>query len=487
MTDLKYVEPSQTAKVRTLTMYALYRRYSNEVHGCKWQDFNGQQPDLDEFRKWVQAASLRSAKSDIHTQARDQMDALQSCFTDLFGTENPFEIATGILGIMLTPSNQTPADDGQSEDGQPETGEFIFALDRVVKVRTPNGRHKFFCSISATMIHELMEKQLVRPAGPALLDQRRVNDIAQRIITNTWHGGTLTWNCRPDEVETQYDEANQRLYILQGVPTVPDSYQRHEAIKKAVARVLSVNGLLNFNPDEYAIPLIIEQLEKHEETQLTNEYNRAGNRSTGKTKQHDVNQLSRYTNQMVNRIMETSKDSKAHLFSISNVELMADNITKSSPKMVTFRTLSKGIKLGFPQLDEDNFEAIAEFLQEFQASLGEALPDLKPSTGEHRRRVRKESIVDSNLMIQAYLRLAGHLWNNWTPDWENQVAMLGQPYDDSPNGHLMSRKNPLWQQQKVTAQGINGDIVMLKGPSNSNGALEALKQIIGTPAQTPST
>ena len=348
---------------------------------------------------------------------------------------------------------------------------FNFALNGVVKVPRPDGREKFLCVISAAQIHELLVAGKVRPSGPVALDRRRVNNMVDRILGNTWHGGALTWNLRPDEVEVAYDEHDQRLYILHGKPTIPDSYQRHEAITKAVDRTGELG--LAFDPEQYAMPLIIENLDADGEVDLNIEYNLVTSRSTNRARRKSP-RLMLYPNQMVNRIMEMEANAEEPIFSQASVELATDNLSRSSAKVATFSTLARGIELGFPSLNDDNFQEIARFLQEFLPCLAKALPELKRMSRKNRGTVRGESIVDSGIMIQSYLRLAGHLWDKEVQDWPHHVARLGQPHDEFPDGKLMSRNNPLWERQKVLVPNNKGEMVLSKGLETSEAVYKTL-------------
>lgn len=349
-----------------------------------------------------------------------------------------------------------------------------FALDGVVKVHRPNGRDKFICSISAATVRELMAAGKIEPLRTVALDESRMNDMVERILDNIWHGGALTWNARPGKVEVEYDEAERRLYILNGKPTIPDSYQRHEGIKKAVERANLLK--LPFEPEQYEIPLVIERLDADGERALNIEYNPVTSHATNRTRRKS-SRLMVYPNQMVNRIMETEADAEQPIFKQANVELATDNLSRSSYRVATFSTLARGIDLGFPDLDEHNFEQIADFILAFLPCLSTALPQLRLMSRKDRGILRAESIVDAGVMIQAYFRLAGHLWTEDIPDWEARVVKLGQPCEEFPDGNLMSRKNPLWKRKGVLVPNKKGDMVLAKGHSSSEAVFQALLHI----------
>ena len=88
-----------------MTLFALYRTYSNEVHGCDWKPLNPQDPDLNEFSNWVEAESRKAVKTGAYNPPHNQLDALSSVFTPLFSRDRAFENAAGILGLFLITRN----------------------------------------------------------------------------------------------------------------------------------------------------------------------------------------------------------------------------------------------------------------------------------------------------------------------------------------------------------------------------------------------
>ena len=355
--------------------------------------------------------------------------------------------------------NQNTTGTGMSD----ESANFSFMLEEVQPVYQHGARVKYTTRISAALIHELMTTDKIRidydqqrgeiigraPDGTEtrtpMLDQKRVDEIADKILSNKLYGGSLTWNIRSDEVTARYDEYKRRLYIVDGQPTRPDSNHRHEGIKKAVD--LAREYGLSFDADGYEIPLVIEQLDVMGEQGLFYEYNQLG-KPANPSRSRYVNQA-HLPNQMVTHIIE--RDGSP--LSLANVEVVTNNLSRRSNKVATFNTLATGIELGFPLLDESNFGEIASFLDEFVVHLIKARPEVGYLPISDRMRIRDASIGDSGLMIQAYFRLAGSIWSEGKDDWHMGVAALGQPFrycnengDVVYEGDLISRANPLWNQ-----------------------------------------
>lgn len=338
-----------------------------------------------------------------------------------------------------------------------------FVLEAVDPVYRFGKRAKFITRISAALIYELMtsgkimvdyEQQRGEKIGLAsdgtetrtpMLDTKRVDEIADKILNDALYGGSLTWNLRPDEIHARYDEYNRRLYIVGGVPTRPDSNHRHEGIRKAVDRANQLG--LSFDADGYEFPLTIEQLDMPGEQGLFHEYNQLG-KPANPSRSRVVHQA-HSPNRMVTRIME--RDGSP--ISRTTVELVSNNLSRRSNKVATFNTLAKGIEMGFRFLDESNFDDVAGFLDEFILELVKARPEVGYLPISDRMQVRESSIGDSGLMIQTYFRLAGVLWKSAYNDWHEHVAVFGKPYCFKSaagtveyEGDLMNRKNPLWHQ-----------------------------------------
>ena len=393
---------------------------------------------------------------------------------------------------MVTTINAfTPsATDNQDGDNQPS-----FVLESVDPVYRYGKRVKFTTRVSAALIHELMLTDKIRvdydqqrgekigfaPDGTEtrtpMLDTKRVDEIADKILNNSLYGGSLTWNLRPSDVKASYDEYNRRLYIVGGVPTRPDSNHRHEGIFKAVHRAKELG--LSFDADGYEFPLVIEELDIHGEQGLFHEYNQLG-KPANPSRNRVVYQM-HLPNRMVTRIIERDGSPIGK----ENVELVTNNLSRRSTKIATFNTLGKGIEIGFPYLDEGNFDQIASFLDEFVVELAKARPEVGYLPISDRMQVREMSIGDTGLIIQAYFRVAGTLWEAHDDTWRERVATWGKPYcfkDENGavvyEGDLMSRKNPLWY-QTILMQNKSGKYSVTNRRASTEFAYHHLRAIAG--------
>jgi hypothetical protein len=362
-------------------------------------------------------------------------------------------------------------------------------LEKVVPVSRHGKLVKYVTSITAGRLHELLESERIwvdydyqrgvkitqgkdgSEKRVPMVDSARVDDMTRKILDGELYGGALTWNLRKDEVMASYDEATQRLSI-EGRPTIPDSNHRHQAAKKAVelARIRD----LSFDADGYEFPLVIEDLDMDGEAGLFYEYNQLG-KPANPTRSRFINQAPLH-NQLASRVMEGS-------VLAGNVELVTNNLTRNTNKVMTFNTLSKGIELGFKTLDESNFEEVRSFLIQFVNCLAEVRKEVGYLSISDRLKIRESSIGDSGLVFQAYFRLAGEL--RGYSDWRERLLSLGEPYIHHGEGEVeykiedvMSRDNKIWRGTVLT-ENANGKISIANSRNSQEFVYHQLRKVVG--------
>ncbi len=365
-----------------------------------------------------------------------------------------------------------------------------FELDRVIPVLRNGHRSKYVTSISAGLVCDLLESGEIRvdydyqrgirttygkdgsEKRTPQVDTGRVEEITRKILENQLYGGALTWNLRTGEVETEYDAANQRLCVKSGSPTIPDSNHRHQAIRKAVLRAREIG--LAFNADAYEFPLVIEELDIRGESGLFHEYNQLG-KPANPSRSRFINQASLH-NRMASSVMEGSVLN-------GNVEVVTNNLTRNTNKVMTFNTLAKGIEQGFKALDEVNFDATRDFLIAFVDRLAEVRPEIRYLPISERLKIREATIGDSGLIFQAYFRIAGDL--EGMPDWPERLEYLKEPYvllDGNRGiryeGDLMSRQNPIWR-QTVLVENANGKVSIANRSDSREYVYRQLRKAVG--------
>ena len=363
-----------------------------------------------------------------------------------------------------------------------------FTLEQVIPVRRNGKIVKYQASVTVGRIAELLQSEKIwvdydyqrgvkvttnrdgTERRTPMVDQKRVEEIASKIFTDELYGGSLTWNLRQDEVAYEYDEASLTLSIYSGKLTIPDSNHRHQGILKVYQRVAETS--FPFDLDSYEFPLTIETLDLSGESGLFYEYNQLG-KPANPSRSRFINQAARH-NRLAAEVSELS-----HLR--GHVEIVSNNLSKNSSKVITFNTLAKGIEQGFPGLDESNFEDTKDYLVQFVNSLAAVRPEAGYLPLSERQQVRASSIGDSALIYGTYFKLAGDLQG--CKDWQHRLANLGEPYtcaSDSGKweGDLMNRENPIWR-QTVLVPTKTGTLSIANRTDSRTHAYEVLRGIVG--------
>ena len=304
-----------------------------------------------------------------------------------------------------------------------------------------------------------------------MLDKSRVNEIATKILDGRLYGGSLTWSLRKGEVDFRYDPRSRSLHVYKGQPTIPDSNHRHQAMLKVFELVKSRG--YNFDFDDYEFPLLIEVLDLNEESELFYEYNQLG-KPANPTRSRWINQADLYS-ALTSQVVALSKLK-------GFVELVTNNISKNSPKVVTFNALYTAVKAGFPELDDSNVDMIQPYLVSFVDELVIVRPETGHMPLSQRKIFRDNGIGDSALAFYGYGMLAGDLMG--VESWRNRLADLREPYrcvnkDGMPwAGDLMSRENPIWE-GKALLRGAGGKLQISNNRETRQFMHETLRGAVG--------
>jgi len=302
-----------------------------------------------------------------------------------------------------------------------------------------------------------------------MVDLTRVDDIAQKMLSDELFGGSLTWNLRKDEVEWHYDQENRTLHIFKGKPTIPDSNHRHQAIKK-VADLVRTRGY-NFDLDSYEFPLVIEVLDLDGERGLFYEYNQLG-KPANPTRSRFINQADLH-NSLTSQVVDSS-------VLRNHVELVTNNISRNSTKIATFNTLAKGIQEGFPHLDETNFDKTKQYLVDFFNRLATIRSEMGYLDLSARKVTREQTIGDTALVVQTYVKIAGDLYGADISEWPQRISHLGETYthENGWSGDLMSRNNPLWSGEVLTPT-KSGTMSVTNRRQSKKYMHDSLRELVG--------
>ncbi|HVS35192.1 MAG TPA: DNA sulfur modification protein DndB [Gemmataceae bacterium] len=313
-----------------------------------------------------------------------------------------------------------------------------------------------------------------------MLDRKRVEEMASKIIEDGLHGGALCWNLR-DDLLPRYEAATRRLLIYgNGSASLPDSVHRTHAALLALRRVLDTG--VNVDVENYEFPLIIERLDDDGERVLFYEYNMLG-KHANQTRSRWINNVPP-PNRVATELVERSQ-LRGH------VEIVTNNISLNSPKVTTFNVLASSIEDEFPDLDDESIEPVAAFIVQFFDALIRCRPEVGYLPLGKRKEVRERSIADSALAFKGYIGVAAALYERFgrhgSEDWRSYTQKLGEPYRHTDaagqivwEGDLFSRRNPLWQGQ-VLVNRSNGKVSLLNRRETRAFMRETLLKVIALP------
>jgi hypothetical protein len=167
-----------------------------------------------------------------------------------------------------------------------------------------------------------------------------------------------------------------------------------------------------------------------------------------------------------------------------NVELLTNQLSRNSAKMVTFGTLVEALRVGFPDLVEDSYAEVCDFLIDFLGELGRARPaEIALLSVAQRQRVRERSMADQTVMWHGYFRFASWLREHNPGKWRDQVEALGRKnfaYEKNGKrfvGDLFDRENHLWVDNGLLALSKKGALRVINSRETRTASFEILKEI----------
>lgn len=345
-------------------------------------------------------------------------------------------------------------------------------------------KHRFSCVYDPTIQRGVKE---TKEGSKEFLRESEIEEMMDDIAKNQFECPQLMWNLRAGECLWIYLTKRKELRIYQGVATRPDTNHRHHAIirfhNKYLRWVETTESMEmpGYNPNrEYALILYTDDYQQEAHRFFV--YNFKGWRVSTSTA-HYIESKTRTPAlhaKLARMLMERSG-----ILGADNVEIIANNLSRNSAKMVTFGTLNDGLKAAFPGLGEDELEQTLEYLVKFLEQLHKARPDeLALLSVAQRKKVRDTTIADQAILWGAYLRLAAWLRENSPDRWQEAVQKLAvstfrysRADDTIWTGDLFSRNNPLWLDRGILAPGKNG-VRVVHGRSARQTVFEILKEIV---------
>jgi hypothetical protein len=346
-------------------------------------------------------------------------------------------------------------------------------------------KHRFSCVYDPTIQRGVKD---TKEGAKECLREPQIEAMMEDIAQNKFECPQLMWNLRTGECLWIYLTERKELRIYQGVATRPDTNHRHHAIirfhKKYLHWVETTESIEmpGYNPDrQYALTLYTDDYQQ--EAHRFYVYNSLGWRVSTSTAHYIESKT--HTPALHAKLARLLME-RSGILGAENVEIISNNLSRNSAKMVTFGTLHDGLKVAFPGLGEDELEQTLEYLVKFLEQLHKARPrELALLSVVQRKIARDTTVADQAIMWQSYLRLAAWLRENAPESWIEAIQKLGdsafryQRADGSVwTGDLFSRNNPMWQDRGILAPGGKTGVKVVAGRSARQTAFDILKEVV---------
>jgi hypothetical protein len=170
----------------------------------------------------------------------------------------------------------------------------------------------------------------------------------------------------------------------------------------------------------------------------------------------------------------------------ANVEILSNQLSKQSGKMLTFGLLVDSLCTAFPDLTEDCYADTLDYLVEFIAELGRVRPaEIALLTPAQRQKIRESSVAHHPIVWQAYMQFAAWLREQKETKWKAFLQVLGQPYIYGREGQprtydLFSMENPIWAERGLVAPGKRGLPLVVNNQHSKQVAFQMLRLLAAT-------
>lgn len=345
--------------------------------------------------------------------------------------------------------------------------------------------HRFRCVYDPEIQRGV--KETASGSVKEFLRESQIKSMMEDIDQNRFECPQLMWNLRVGESVWAYIRDARELRIYEGVATRPDTNHRHHAIVRFHRQYIkwqretgsAVMG--SYNPAR-AYGLVIYTDDYDGEAHRFFVYNFKGWRVPTSTA-HYIESKTATPNlhsRLARELMEQSS-----VLGAANVELLGNQLSRNSAKMITFGTFVEALRTGFPELTDDDYESVKTFMLDFLAGLNTVRPaEIALLSVSQRQRVRNASVADQAVMWHAYIRLAARCMED-NINWGKVLQALAEPYtsldaDQKPKwtGDLFSRNNPVWSECGMIAPGKTGPRVVNNRESRQE-SFELLCKVTG--------
>ncbi|UUW92234.1 DNA sulfur modification protein DndB [Pimelobacter simplex] len=267
--------------------------------------------------------------------------------------------------------------------------------------------------------------------------KRKVDRWAEELLQNNAVMGNLSIRLDPSsaEFEMRQDEDGDWTMIVWsgGFDTAVDSQSRITAILKAAR-----NPLGTFNP-ETTFATRIWVADDDLAARVGSDYNTRGD------KVNDTAAKFAYQDTAEKRIARMLLTDSGHL-GVDNVEVLKNNVSASSSKLVAFNTLTQAMESNWhgEPITQSEEEEQAKFLVSFWDELVKVRPEFGRLGKSDRQALRGASIAGTALSIYGVIAIADKVRQAGL-DPRNVLGPLAEPVDiDGAARDYFSYENPVW-------------------------------------------
>ncbi len=327
--------------------------------------------------------------------------------------------------------------------------------------------HRFRCVYDPEIQRGVKE---TKTGSKEFLREEQIKSMVEDIEANRFECPQLMWNLRAADTVWVYVQDKKELRIFQGVATRPDTNHRHHAIIRFHRQYLKwmaetqSDKMGTYNPNR-AYGLVLYSDDFKGEAHRFYVYNFLGWRVSTTTAHYieSKTQSPHIHSRLARELMERSG-----VLGTANVEILSNQLSKNSAKMVTFGTLVEALRVAFPDLLEESYGEVLEYLVEFFGELSRVRPkEIMLLSVVQRRKVRDSGMADQAVVWHGYIRLAATLYGQ--KPWKLALQALAEP-------NLFDRGNSVWGERGMLVPGKSGVPRVVNNRQSRQAAFEILKE-----------
>lgn len=279
----------------------------------------------------------------------------------------------------------------------------------------------------------------------AVKSEKHIKEILQSVCQNKMHGGFITLNLNPKDMEEViYDEEEHTISLpITHKLQILDGNHRLNAFSRWVKQYKRKPESVP-NPAEYYISVVIEMLDEESAKTLFSEYCLKSlkiNKSRGEFLNVEDN-----TNKLCREIIRKSDLN-------NRVEVISTSIKGNSSNVISFGVLSKIVKENYSPQTKKEIEDYSEFLTLFIDCLFEVFPNFlaNKNLGE-RNELRKTFLTMEPLAWSGYIKVSKHLQGKSREELLDILSKFNKEVEYKGwKGYFLQKDNPIFS--KVMREG----------------------------------